>query len=115
MLVIFHESQEYFDSVRKWAEEHGLLDKFEKAIDYCRNYGCHPDAEDPERCRVTLWKDWAPQSFEFRIEGRSSPTAPYKFWMNGGLIYQGPDSPADGGAPSFTVGLHDDIGWFMHT
>jgi hypothetical protein len=38
-----------------------------------------------------------------------------KFSFNGGLIYQGPDSPADGSFPSLCVGLASGTGWFCHT
>ena len=52
-----------------------------------------------------MWPDFAPHSLCF-----SQPRG-----LHGGFIYQGPDSPADGGAPSFTVSLAGGVGWFCHT
>lgn len=40
----------------------------------------------------------------------------WQHWFNGGLIYQGPAQPADGGFPSLTVSLDSTKhGWFVHT
>jgi hypothetical protein len=40
----------------------------------------------------------------------------YVSWFGGGLIYQGPDVPADGSFPSLTVSMNPTrIGWFVHT
>lgn len=56
-----------------------------------------------------LGYDFAPLSMGFSVQ-RNGRTV-----INGGLIYQGPGSPADGSAPSFTVSLATGTGWFLHT
>lgn len=114
MLVIPEDTQEYFREVHKIASDRGIVDKLDKALLYAHLYAC--DWVDPERARFVLYKDFAPLSFVFWIEMRQEDGS-YERWMNGGLIYQGPDIPADGSAPSFTVTITDptEVGWFMHT
>ena len=111
MLVISEHVIDRYVEAQQWAIENGLHKEFSEAMSQLRNYGC--SEEDPTRCRVILGYDWAPHSFSFVIEGKKD--GEYRHWFNGGLIYQGPDSPADGGFPSLTVSLHNNIGWFMHT
>lgn len=69
---------------------------------------------DGKNTRCTLFRDFAPYSFEFLME-RSENGRDYERWFNGGLIYQGPDVPADGSAPSLTVSIDSKRnGWFVH-
>jgi hypothetical protein len=61
--------------------------------------------------------DFAPHSFGFchYILPRHARDGRRTFAMNGGLIYQGPTSPANGDFPSLTVSLASGTGWFCHT
>lgn len=60
----------------------------------------------PDRAYPTLiGYDHAPHSFSF-----DQPKG-----LHGGIIYQGPDCPADGSMPSLTVSLAPGTGWFSHT
>ena len=56
---------------------------------------------------VLLSSDFAPRSFAFAhfVLPKYAANGQRSFWFNGGLIYQGPDSPADGSFPSLTVSL----------
>ena len=66
--------------------------------------------------RTTLWRDFAPLSFRFTHEiTRDGET--WESWLSGGLIYEGPDVPADGSFPSLTVsvGSNGKPGWGVHT
>lgn len=113
MLIILSEDKEYFKEVKKAAEDAGLIRQFNDAMQYLHLYGC--GWEDPDAARVELTKDFAPLSFGARIQFRQSDGS-YKTWACGGLIYQGPDIPADGSSPSFTVSLNSSkVGWFLHT
>lgn len=120
MLKVYEESQAYFDEVEKWAEENGILDKFEEAIRRCDEYADH---EHTGRVEFLLYRDFAPHSFGFTVyplkDGKRilRPNGQFDRWFNGGLIYQGPECPADGSFPSLTVTLGNPtkVGWFMHT
>jgi hypothetical protein len=60
--------------------------------------------------------DFAPRSFSFcHYILPEKAGEKRQFGMNGGLIYQGPVSPADGSFPSLTVSLASGTGWFCHT
>lgn len=113
MLVIPEETKEYFIKVRIEAYDRGLMKEFNEGMLNAHLFGCTWEAPDQVRC--VLFEDFAPLSFGFRMEQRQEDDN-YKFFMNGGLIYEGPDSPANGQAPSFTVTVGESrIGWFMHT
>ena len=113
MLVIPEVTKEYFEEVRKEAEERRLLDKFNEAMMYAHLWGS--SWVEPELCRFVLYKDFAPLSFVFHIERRKEDGSYVKV-LNGGLIYEGPDSPANGQAPSFSVTIGEPrVGWFTHT
>lgn len=96
--------QEYFDEVLTVAAEKGSLSQLHEQLDFLENYG----GEGQSICK--LGRDFAPYSFSFAMYRRDG-----RFWFNGGLIYQGDDSLADGGFPSLTVNLHTKTGWFVHT
>lgn len=85
MLVIGNE--EHFKKVKKWAEENGHKEKFDKWMKWAREYGCRKsdDSIDESLCRVTLYYDFAPNSFGFNIEFLKD--GGYRFFMNGGLIW----------------------------
>lgn len=80
---------------------------------FLTNYGVIREAgsKEVEKVRrVRIFSDFAPYSLGFTIEDNEG-----NFQFNGGIIYQGPESPADGSAPSFSVSLHNKVGWFIHT
>jgi hypothetical protein len=104
---------DYLESVRAFARRIGKHEQLQKQLDYLSTYG----ETDEYETLCQLGKDFAPHSFSFRVlrvkRGDLESTATFRF--NGGLIYQGPDSPADGSFPSLTVSLAEGTGWFVHT
>jgi hypothetical protein len=122
MLVIA--DPDHFASVCKFAAQIGLAGQLAGKLAYLDQYAYDPDGQEFQRRiekKCVLGKDFAPHSFSFAIYQRDlkvenlgdAPT--WKFWFNGGLIYQGPDCPADGSFPSLTVSLAKGTGWFVHT
>lgn len=100
-MLVIHDP-EYLDLVRDFAKSMGLEQQLQQKLDYLAEYG-----DGNNTCK--LGKDFAPHSFIFTMFRDGS------YWFNGGLIYQGPDCPADGSFPSFTVSLAKRTGWFVHT
>lgn len=100
----------YLAEVRSFADSLGLREQLEGKLKYLAEYGESPEPE----YRCDLYQDFAPHSFAFSIY-RKLPGDEWRFWLNGGLIYQGPGQPADGNAPTFTVSLAEGHGWFVHT
>jgi hypothetical protein len=121
--VIEFADPEHLANVLSFAFRMGLGEQLFKKLIYLSNYACHPDSDEeterePKRC--ILMADFAPHSFRFAIYRRNPKlppdhTAGWKYWFNGGLIYQGPDCPADGSFPSLAVSLAEGTGWFVHT
>ncbi len=103
---------DHIEKVRAFAAQIGLADQLAKQLDYLHDYGGGEGRED--YCRCDLFEDFAPYSFTFCIYRTEEGKEP-KFWMNGGIIYQGPGCPADGSFPSLTVSLAEGTGWFLHT
>jgi hypothetical protein len=103
----------------QFAEDMGLKDQFQKQLDYLGNYaeqeGCSYDKSIGAGTICRLYKDFAPHSFTFILYGHKTAFADLKAMFNGGLIYQGPTSPANGSFPSLTVSLNKGDGWFVHT
>lgn len=104
MLVIKCEPA-YFNEVMAFAASMGLAQQLQENLDRLSTFGggvrtCH------------LFKDFAPHSFSFNLYRTDNCK---QLWFNGGLIYQGPDSPADGSFPSLTMSLAEGTGWFIHT
>lgn len=97
-----------------------LLKQLESQLEYLAGYangpGCRYDKSTGADTRCRLYKDFAPHSFRFEVDCKENYAAPWEYWFNGGLIYQGPDCPADGSFPSLTVSVDSKrIGWFVHT
>ncbi len=113
---------EHFAAVVAFAATIGAVDQLVDKLTYLASYG-----GDSAAVRCTLHKDFAPHSFGFSLEkpdldfltksngGLPAADPKWKHWFSGGLIYQGPDSPADGSFPSLTVSLAEGVGWFVHT
>lgn len=101
------EAKAYYRKVRDQATTLGLRTHLARAlrrVDYPEYFGAP--------VYVELWPDFAPMSFTFDIKDRNT----HRRYMSGGLIYEGPDAPADGSAPSFTVSVDAGrVGWFIHT
>jgi len=135
MLVV--ENQEYFDTVITFAKQIGMYERPEgesdkggyllDKLEYLRTYG-----GDGAAVRVILFKDFAPNSFEFVLEKRvTNPERQARLlvaghrvqhgilwerWFNGGLIFHGAhDGGGDGGAPTFSVNITPQSGWRVHT
>ena len=98
---------------RAFAQEQGLSDQLEQQLAYLSSYACEEDDRDRTRCK--LFMDFAPYSFAFQLELRQKDGS-YKGWMNGGLIYHGPNG-GRGGAPEFSVSLVPvrEPQWQIHT
>lgn len=105
---------EYWDKVQEFAAKMGLSKQLNGRLYYLANYGNNGDDYDGNTICL-LGKDFAPYSFSFMMKRRKSTNEPYQNYFNGGLIYQGPNCPADGSFPSLTVSLAEGTGWFVHT
>lgn len=102
-----------------FAETVGLTRQLVGRLDYLASYAGQRDGP-PHRydlTRCVLTPDFAPHSFAFTMErtGISARDGLAPFWFSGALVYQGPESPADGRAPSFCVSLATGDGWHVHT
>lgn len=108
---------DHFEKIRKFATENKLAEQLQDRLDYLAEYGnTGLEAGDPNRKNVkcALFFDSAPHSFVFDVYWQKGDE--WKFVMNGGLIFQSPEIPADGSAPSFTVSMNSrETGWFIHT
>ena len=117
MLVV--KCPEHFGKVMEFAAEMNLVDQFlsvlKRQSEYANGPGCSYDREEGKNTKCELYSDFAPYSFTFVMFRQEEPDGEWKPWFNGGLIYQGPGLPANGSAPSFTVSLNKDTGWFVHT
>jgi hypothetical protein len=101
--------RDYLTSVQSFADRVGLRASLDKALDRLGGqFFGHPT-------RVRLFKDFAPQSFEF-VKEYQSESGKWEFAYNGGVIYHGPhDNGGDGSAPTFSVNLERHHGWSIHT
>lgn len=117
MLVI--EDEKVRDDVGKAcaaALRMGALPELAKALVHLDTYPNHTPAGS-HKTRCTLHPDFAPLSFTFRMDRQNHKTGEYEYWFNGGLIYSGPDCPADGSFPSLSVDVNpsDKPTWRVHT
>ena len=110
----------YFNEVETFAREAGRFDAFYERLQYLV-WGEISDAELTcwgKRCkvRVRLYKDFAPQSFEFVKEVMYEDETEWTFQFNGGMIFHGShDGGGDGGAPTYSVNMTPQDGWSIHT
>jgi len=112
MLEIDGNVQEYFEEVKRHAEEIGLADNLQKSLDYLDTFAEHGD-RGKTRCR--LFKDFAPYSFDIRMERRTKDGG-YEPWWNGGLIFHGPhDGFGSGAFPTLSVSINPEHGWQVHS
>jgi hypothetical protein len=119
MLVV--RCEEHLAKVREFASKMGLLDQLERQLAYLASYSSledEPEGTPTRHTRCNLYSDFAPWSFSGNLEiitNRDGLPCEPKYWFAFGLIYQGPDCPADGSFPSLTVSLASGTGWFVHT
>lgn len=120
MLIIDPGCQDHFAHVMQYAAKrnlltgkYGLLDQ----LHYLGHYAEQRAKQEQWEIRTTLYWDFAPQSFRFNVEiQKNEPEAKWQQFLNGGLIYSGPDQPLDGSFPALTVSLADPHeGWSTHT
>lgn len=112
--------REYFQAVVNKAKALRILPLLIRRLEWLGKYAVHPDSTDERershQTRCCLYGDFASLSFTFAMEHRYSDSEPWKFWFNGGLIYQGPGQPLDGSFPALTVSLSPPKqGWSVHT
>ena len=115
LVVLNDEVLDKLEAEREFARNMGLGSQLEKQLDCLAGYA-RGDAEEARR-QCVLVDDFAPHSFCFGhfVLPKFAANGKRSMWFNGGLIYQGPDSPADGSFPSLTVSLSSGTGWFCHT
>lgn len=110
---------EYFAEVMRFATQTGLTEQLMRTLireaEYANGEGCAYDQSEGKNTKCEIYSDFAPHSFRFNMLCQKEPDGEWEFWFNGGIIYQGPEQPADGSAPSFTVSLNSGTGWFVHT
>ena len=113
MLTIHEDAKERWSEVKKFARMAGKAKQLADNLRYLAHYAMHGS----KKTRCTLFRDFAPLSFEFRLDtlkGESCKT--WRYWFNGGLIFHGQhDGFGSGGAPTFSVCLTPQDGWQIHT
>lgn len=112
MLVLDDSILGYLNEVKTFATVVGQLEQLENKLKYLDTY-----AEHGQRgmTRTSLWKDFAPYSFEFMVELLQSDGG-YIPYLRGGLIFHGKhDQFGSGGAPTYSVCLKPTDGWSIHT
>ena len=114
LVILDIEQLDRLEQVREFAASIGLSEQLERQLCYLHGYSDH--GEGVER-QCVLGYDFAPHSFSFAhfVLPASSKDGTRKLWFHGGLIYQGPTSPANGLGPSLCVSLATGTGWFCHT
>lgn len=102
-------NQDYFNSVMEFAVKTSQVSQLQSKLDYLNNYGSGANKET----KCLLYKDFAPNSFEFTmLEKRNGEFSPM---FNGGLIYYG-DGESGVGSPQFSVRLNTTgSGWSINT
>jgi len=116
----YPECREHFRKVSSTANEMGLRKEWLDGLYYLHTYanreGCMCDKLGGRgNTRACLYPDFAPLSFAVSMQ-RQDSDGNWKPWFGGGLIYQGPDVPANGSFPSLTVSMDSTrVGWFLHT
>lgn len=112
--------EDHFNAIEAFARESGRLEQFHDTMSKLA-WGDISDEElscwgRPCRVRVTLFRDFAPQSFEFVKEVLYKNETEWKRQFNGGVIFHGThDNGGDGGAPTYSVNLSPQDGWSIHT
>lgn len=113
--------EDHFNAVQEFAQESGRTEDFIRQLERLA-WGDLSDEEltcwgrPCSKVRVTLFKDFAPHSFEFVKEVMYKDESEWNFQYNGGLIFHGShDNGGDGSAPTYSVNLTPQDGWSIHT
>lgn len=107
--------QEYFDSVKKFAQDNNLLQEFLDKVEYLNSYACSTgETTNLELTKCMLYKDFAPQSFVFDMY-QLTMSGEYKRWFNGGLIFHPAGSSGVSGEMSVRIGDCSKAAWSIHT
>ena len=136
-MIVFRNPEDmgYYREVEEFARNTSQLNQFWGQLWILHTFGEHGDPRfegkyhlDPLGCsgtthsRAWLYKDFAPYSFnvrlERRVEGSQTPGGldRYEPWMSMGLIYHGAhDGYGSGLAPTFAVTLEPIQGWSIHS
>lgn len=104
--------RKHFLQVQETAKKLGLEEAFNRAFQIAHQWTEHGDRV------VEIYSDFAPLSFGYAILAPSHDHGHYTSTVviAGGLIYQGPDIPANGSFPSLTVSMDPTrVGWFFHS
>ena len=131
------EDEAYYREVEKFAEKTGQLEQLRKQLWILHTYGECGDprfegqrtldpltCEGTEKSRAWLYRDFAPCSFDVRLERRvseegesgTSGETRYEPWMHLGLLYHGShDGFGSGSAPTFAVSIESVQGWSIHS
>jgi hypothetical protein len=114
LVILDDEQLDRLEEVREFARLMGLGRQLERQMNYLHGYADHD--EIPKR-QCVLGYDFAPHSFSFAhyLLPEFTDDGNRRFCFNGGLIYQGPDSAANGLGRSLCVSLASGTGWFCHT
>jgi hypothetical protein len=114
LVILDDEQLARLEEVREFARSMGLTDQLESQLHFLDGYS---DNGEVRKRQCILAYDFAPHSFSFchyRLAAFSR-TGQREYIFNGAMIYQGPDSPANGLGPSLCVSLAPGTGWFCHT
>jgi len=114
MIIVHENTEKKMAKVKEFADKVGLLEQLNGQLEYLGNYACNEEnGMDFTKC--TIYSDFAPMSFQFTMQMKNKK-GEYEHFFNGGLIYQGPNIPANGNYPSFSVSMDNSkVGWFIHT
>jgi hypothetical protein len=97
---------------RAFADRIGMREQLEEPLRYLDEYAEHGDRG---RTCCRLYPDFAPYSFGFLMQARSTGGV-FRNWFNGALLFHGPhDGGGNGGAPTYSVCLRPTDGWTVHT
>lgn len=112
--MIVDKTDGHLDAVKAFAAKVGKSEQLAGQLGYLDEYACN----DGRQTRCLLFRDFAPQSFFFRMELKreGEPDEAYEPWFVGGCIFHGAhDGGGNGGAPTFSVCLEPVDGWSVHT
>ncbi len=108
--MIVNRCGDYLEKVKAFAKENGQAESLEKQLKYLDTYA------SPRKTQCLLFKDFAPQSFEFSLQVWDEKNEGWTTWFQGGLIYHGKhDGHGSGSGPSYAVTLTPTDGWSIHT
>ena len=117
MLVVDPSTEEYMASVLAFAQERGVREQFEETLLYLHLYACTWDRL--WLCRVTLFKDFSPNSFSLiwarPREITGSRVMDYDFWFNGGLVWHPPAGEPDESRSVILESAGPKGRWQVHT